>query len=333
MINMSDPKINVTKKIRIRKKIKVVSMFAGCGGLDFAFHKKSNRFNVIYANDFDKDSCDSYEKYYGLKPVCEDITKIATIPDCDLLTGGFPCQGFSVANKNRKEDDSRNQLYLELVRLLKLKNPKYFIFENVKGILSLGGYETDIDKKNKKGKVFNMIVSDLENCGYNVHTKLFKVKWYDIPQNRERVIFIGIRNDIAEKITFSWPNETQKVTKTLRDAIGDLPIEYDESIQHIGTKHKVKITGYMGNRKLEWDSVAPTITGRGGGTGGPVINVHPSGKRRMTVREYARIQTFPDDFMFCGSTSSMYRQIGNAVPPKFSYVLADIITGINNQVH
>jgi len=333
-------KIKNTNKNSIKKpltvlvdnRLKVASLFAGCGGLDFAFHKEHTKFNVIYVNDFDKDSCKTYEKYYNFKTVCEDITKIDTIPDCDILTGGFPCQGFSVANLYRKEDDSRNKLYLELVRLLKCKKPKYFIFENVKGILSLGGYDNNLDKKNSKGKIFKMIISDLENCGYTVYTKLFKVKYYDIPQNRERVIFIGIRNDIANKIIFNWPEEKKEITKTLKDAIGDLSIEYDDKIQHIGTKHKVKITGYMGNRQLDWNKIAPTITGRGGGTGGPVINVHPSGERRMTVREYARIQTFPDDFMFEGSISSMYRQIGNAVPPKFSYILSNIIYNLNSQL-
>ena len=328
------------KKIKIKKKklkivnpkLRVASMFAGCGGLDFAFHKQTDRYNIVYVNDFDKDSCNTYEKYYKFKPICEDITKIETIPDCDILTGGFPCQGFSVANLYRKETDNRNKLYLELVRLLKQKKPKYFIFENVKGILSLGGYENNLDKKNHRGKIFKMIVSDLEKCGYQVNTKLFKVKWYDIPQNRERVIFIGIRNDISEKINFEWPIEKQEITKTLKDAIGDLPIEYNEEIQHIGTKHKVKLTGYMGNRKLDWNKISPTITGRGGGTGGPVINVHPSGKRRMTVREYARIQTFPDDFMFEGCISSMYRQIGNAVPPKFSFILSNLIHELNSQL-
>ena len=102
-------------------KLKVASMFAGCGGLDYVFHKKSNIFDVVYVNDFDKDSCNTYENYYKHKPICEDITKIETIPDCDILTGGFPCQGFSIANLYRKETDNRNKLYLELVRLLKLK--------------------------------------------------------------------------------------------------------------------------------------------------------------------------------------------------------------------
>jgi DNA (cytosine-5)-methyltransferase 1 len=322
--------------IRIRrkrcKKLKVASLFSGCGGLDYAFHKQDNLFDIVYANDFDKDSCKTYENYYNLKPECKDIKKITTIPDCDIMTGGFPCQGFSVANLHKKENDQRNELYKELVRLLQFKMPKYFIFENVKGILSIGGYETNIDKKNKHGRIFKMIVNDLENCGYDVHTKLFKMKWYNIPQNRERVIFIGVRNDISEKINFTWPNEIQTITKTLNDAIGDLPLEYDEEIQHIGTKHKVKINGYMGNRKLKWDAISPTITGRGGGTGGPVINVHPNETRRMTVREYARIQTFPDDFIFNGSVSSMYRQIGNAVPPEFSFILSEIIINLNKQL-
>lgn len=331
--NMENQPKEPIKKLKIANpKLRVASMFAGCGGLDFAFHKETDIYNVVYVNDFDKDSCNTYEKYYNFKPQCEDITKIETIPDCDILTGGFPCQGFSVANLYRKETDGRNKLYLELVRLLKLKKPKYFIFENVKGILSLGGYENNEDKKNHKGKIFKMIISDLEECGYQVNTKLFKVKWYDIPQNRERVIFIGIRNDISEKINFEWPIEKQEITKTLKDAIGDLPIEYNEEIQHIGTKHKVKLTGYMGNRKLDWNKISPTITGRGGGTGGPVINVHPSEKRRMTVREYARIQTFPDDFMFMGSISSMYKQIGNAVPPKLSFVLSNLIYELNDQL-
>ena len=208
----------------------------------------------------------------------------------------------------------------------------HVLAENVKGILSLGNYETDEDKKNHRGSVFKMIVSDLEKCGYNVHTKLFKLKWYDIPQNRERVIFIGVRNDISERIRFDWPVEKKVITKTLKDAIGDLPIDYDEELQHIGSKQKVYINGYMGNRKLDWDKISPTITGRGGGTGGPCINVHPSGERRMTIREYARIQTFPDSFKFEGSKSSMYRQIGNAVPPKFSFILSNIINALNKQL-
>jgi DNA (cytosine-5)-methyltransferase 1 len=304
------------------KKLRVASMFAGCGGLDYGFHN-SKAFEIVYVNDIDKDACTSYAKYFHHEPVCEDIKLVTNIPDCDIMLGGFPCQGFSVANKYRNEGDSRNELYKELIRLLRLKAPMYFVFENVKGIQSLGGYETQEDKRCGHGKVFKMIKRELEDCGYQVHTKLFNVKYHDIPQNRERVIFFGIRKDI--ETSFSWPSQSKTVTKTLFDAIGDLPIAYDPQIQHIGTNHKVKINGFLGNRKLEWDKVSPTITGRGGATGGPVINVHPSGERRMTVREYARIQTFPDDFTFEGSVSSMYRQIGNAVPPRFSLYLSKLV--------
>ena len=328
----TDELIDISKVTSNSTKYKTVSLFSGCGGLDFAFHQDVENFEMVYVNDFDKDSCNTYERNFNFKTVCEDICKIETIPDCDVLTGGFPCQGFSLANIRRTEADSRNALYLQLVRLLKHKQPKFFVFENVKGIMGMGGYESNSDKKNGKGKVIKMIINDLEQCGYSVHVKLFKMKWYDIPQNRERVIFLGIRNDLMKNITFEWPEETQAITKTLRDAIFDLPNEYDKNIQHVGTKHKVKVTGYLGNRILDWDKISPTITGRGGGTGGPVINIHPNQERRMTVREYARIQTFPDDFMFCGSVSSMYRQIGNAVPPKFSFIVAALLTSLNKSV-
>jgi DNA (cytosine-5)-methyltransferase 1 len=310
-------------------KLRVASMFAGCGGLDYGFHHNKD-FTMVYVNDIDKDACKTYARNFQYEPVCEDIKLVTSIPNYDIMLGGFPCQGFSVANKYRSEGDSRNELYKELIRLLRMKSPRYFVFENVKGILSIGGYETKEDKRNGHGKVFKLIKQELEDCGYQVHTKLFKMKYYDIPQNRERVIFLGLRKDI--KFSFTWPCESKTITKTLRDAIGDLPIEYDPKIQHVGTNHKVKINGFLGNRKLEWDQVSPTITGRGGGTGGPVINVHPSGQRRMTVREYARIQTFPDNFAFEGSISSMYRQIGNAVPPRFSEYLTNLISSIHTSV-
>jgi len=226
-----------------------------------------------------------------------------------------------MVNPFRNETDSRNELYLEIIRILKLKKPSYFILENVKGILNMGGYATKEDKKNQTGKIMKIILADLQKCGYKVIFKLFDIKKYNVPQKRERVIFIGVRNDIIFEPKIPICND--KII-TLKDAIGDLPIEYNEQIQHIGTKHKCKITGYVGNRELKWDDASPTITGRGGGSGGPVIHNHPSLKRRLTVRECARIQTFPDNFIFSGSVCSMYKQIGNAVPCKFSEYLSTI---------
>ena len=168
-----------------------------------------------------------------------------------------------------------------------------------------------------------IILKDLEHCGYNVFFQLFEIKKYQVPQNRERVIIIGVRNDILFTPLWPIPNPHHKIL-TLKDAIGDLSIEYNNEIQHVGTRHKCKITGFLGNRILDWEKPSPTITGRGGGKGGPVIHNHPSLQRRLTVRECARIQTFPDSFRFAGSISSMYRQIGNAVPCKFSEYLATI---------
>lgn len=304
----------------ISSKIRVASLFAGCGGLDYGFHM-NQRYSHVYVNDFNEDACKTYDMNFNITPLCGDIKQVETIPDCDILIGGFPCQGFSMANPYRDEKDKRNELYLEILRLLRLKQPKYFLLENVKGLLNMGGYETSDDKKNQMGKVVKVIVNDLTQCGYHVKLKLFDIKDYDVPQKRQRVIICGVRNDILFDI--KWPEPSNKII-TLKDAIGDLPIEYNPTIQHIGTKHKCAVTGYLGNRKLNWDEPSPTITGRGGGTGGPVIHNHPSLKRRLTVRECARIQTFPDTFRFAGSISSIYKQLGNAVPCKFSEYLAKI---------
>jgi len=299
---------------------RVASFFAGCGGLDYGFHKNT-KYKHVYVNDFDSDACNSYENNFNIKPVCGDIKQIKTIPDCDLLIGGFPCQGFSMANPYRNEKDKRNELYLEILRLLRLKQPSYFLLENVKGLLNMGGYETSEDKKNQKGKIMKIILKDLTECGYKVIFKLFDIKQYGVPQKRQRVIIIGVKNTISFEP--KWPTTSEKIL-TLKDAIGDLPIEYNPDIQHIGTKHKCAVTGYLGNRELKWEEPSPTITGRGGGSGGPVIHNHPSLKRRLTVRECARIQTFPDTFIFSGSISSMYKQLGNAVPCKFSEYLSTI---------
>ena len=301
-------------------KIRVASLFAGCGGLDHGFHKNP-RYTHVFVNDFDEEACKTYEKNFKIKPTCGDIKQIETIPDCDILLGGFPCQGFSMANPYRDENDERNELYLEILRLLKLKQPKYFLLENVKGLLNMGGYETKEDKKDKKGKVLKVILEDLKECGYSVKFNLFDIKEFDVPQKRQRVIIVGVRNDI--QFVPQWPEPSKKII-TLKDVIGDLPIEYNPDIQHIGTKHKCAVTGYLGNRELNWDEPSPTITGRGGGSGGPVIHNHPSLKRRLTVRECARIQTFPNSFEFSGSISSMYKQIGNAVPCRFSEYLSTI---------
>jgi DNA (cytosine-5)-methyltransferase 1 len=331
--------------------MKIISLFCGAGGMDLGFIKAGHK--IVWANDNDQDSIDTYSKYFKRKYnasskhiSCADITDVIIndIPDGDVVIGGFPCQGFSIANPYRKEKDSRNTMYLELLRVIKGKNPKYFVAENVPGLCSIGGYDNDNDRKEHKGKVLKVIIKELENAtkiGYTVNFKILNAADYGVPQNRKRIIILGTRNDISKKL--SHPKQTHinpkkrdldlkklKVYKSVEEAILDLPEPGEKKgskkiLNHIGTKHRVKINGFIGNRKTDPKKPSPTIVGRGGGTGGPVIIPHPNGNRRMTVRETARLQSFPDDFEFIGSISSCYRQIGNAVPWPLAYHIAKMI--------
>jgi DNA (cytosine-5)-methyltransferase 1 len=165
------------------KKLKVAGLFSGCGGLDLGFIQAG--YEVVWANDFNPDAVKTYKKNIGNHIICGDISKInsSDIPDnFDVLLGGFPCQGFSIANSKRNMGDSRNFLYLEMLRIIKDKQPKFFVAENVKGLLSM-----------EKGRVINMIVNDFSKLGYRVDYKLLRASDYGVPQHRERVFIIGNR--------------------------------------------------------------------------------------------------------------------------------------------
>ena len=177
------------------KKYKIASLFSGCGGLDLGFIKSG--FEVVWANDFFKEAVETYKKNIGDHIVYGDITKIQSkdIPNnFDILLGGFPCQGFSVANIKRSMEDERNFLYKELLRLIRDKQPKFFVGENVKGLLSM-----------QQGKVIEMIIDDFKSLGYEVEYRLLKASDYGVPQNRERVVIIGnrlgLKNPFPEKNT------------------------------------------------------------------------------------------------------------------------------------
>ncbi len=296
--------------------MKVISLFSGCGGLDLGF--KQAGFNIVWANDFDREAVESYKANIGNHIIHDSIYNIDTndIPDGDILIGGFPCLGFTVAKgKSRELNCDYNQLFSEYTRVLTAKQPKYFIVENVTGI--------------KSGKEFNDFFHEVilesfisSGIGYRVKYETILSSDLGVPQNRKRVIIIGTRNDIKEEPNF--PSKIVEEKLTLKDAIFDLPREYDLTIaNHIGNKHKVKINGYVGNRQLDWDKPSPTITGRGSRSGGAVIHPHPDRHRRLSVRECARIQSFPDDFIFKGSNGACYAQIGNAVPPIMSFFIAN----------
>ncbi len=304
--------------------MKVISLFSGCGGLDLGFKKAG--FNIIWANDFDKEATQSYSLNIGDHIIHDSIYNINpdNIPNGDILIGGFPCLGFTVAKgKTRDLDSEYNQLFKEYARILHSKNPKYFLVENVTGI--------------KSGKDFydffhNEILQAFKNAGsgYKIKYKTLISSNFGVPQNRKRIIILGTRKDLTYEPDFPVPKIHEPLT--LKDAIFDLPKDYSNIISnHSGSKHKVKINGYVGNRNLDWDKPSPTITGRGSRSGGAVIHPHPLKHRRLTVRECARIQSFPDDFQFTGSNGACFSQIGNAVPPIMSFFIANEFRPLFNE--
>lgn len=386
-------------------KFKVISLFSGAGGMDLGFKKAG--FDIIWANDFFKEATETYKLNIGNHIVYGDITKIPSehIPDePDVIIGGFPCQGFSIANKKRSMTDERNSLYKEMLRVIKDKQPKFFVAENVKGILSL-----------EKGQVFQMIISDFEKLGYKVDYKLLNAAEYGVPQKRERVIIIGNRIGVANIFprkthTLELNNETLLPALTVQDVIGNLqdirlspfPITVNNKIiynhiastnvsdkfwgrkyevnqaeicdylkkwrtkaglstkkidEHFGYSHTAghwfrkdnksgsipkpsdwwelkKLLGFddtydkqvttliekpikfeQSLRITNWDTPSDTITATS-------PEIHINKMRRLSVRECAIIQTFPDDFIFTGSLNRMYTQIGNAVPVLLAYKIA-----------
>lgn len=297
----------------------VVSLFSGAGGLDLGFIQAGHK--VVWANDLYADAVKTYRLNLGDHIVLQNIQDVSSdnIPDCDIVIGGFPCQGFSVANTGRHEDDERNKLYLEMIRVIRDKHPKFFLAENVKGIMSIG-----------KGQVFQNILSDFRSLGYQVQFRLLNAADYGVPQKRQRVIIVGVRHDIKAPYQYPEPGYSQTPTLhtkkwiSVEEALKDIP-DPDKPNglpNHVYSKYKLNFNGYIGHRPLDPSKPAPTVTARGDDRGGVVILPHPNGLRRMTCRELATIQSFPLDYKFVGTTSSVYRQIGNAVPPLLAKALA-----------
>lgn len=389
-------KIKSSSKKKLKPK--VLSLFSGAGGMDLGFIQAG--FEIVFANDFDFDACQTYKSNIDGNILCEDISKLKN--DCipknvDILIGGFPCQGFSIANKNRNIDDKRNSLYKEMIRIITVSNPKIIVAENVKGILSLG-----------KGVVFDQIKSDLISLGYALDYKIFNTAYYGVPQQRERVIilankinqknlfpspthkieqFINTNQVIGEladvEITHNvislngkkvhnhlaatnvhdkfwgrkyevdqfeicdylkkWRNKAGFTTKEIDEIFGykhtaghwfrkdnnsgSIPKPSDwwrlKEILRFDNKYDKKVTELIEKqiifeqslRITNWEKPSDTITATS-------PEIHVNKQRRLSARECARIQTFPDDFIFKGSLNSIYRQIGNAVPVKFAHLIA-----------
>lgn len=309
-------------------KYKVISLFSGSGGLDLGF-LETGKFDIILANDFNSHACETYAKNIGNHIVCEDISKLHDIPNADIIIGGPPCQGFSLANPARSFDDPRNQLFKEYARIIRQVQPKIFLMENVSGMVTM-----------QKGKVFELIKKELSNCGYRLYPELLNAKDFGVPQSRRRMIIIGVRNDID--CTFEFPIRTHNVENylTVGDVLIKNPIPKDalnhsfgkltelnlERIKHIpeggSMKHcppQLQNNSDLNRamRRLDTKKESYTI----------VHNncdhyYHPTENRRITIREMARIQGYPDDYVFLGSKSEQSRQVGNSVPVGLGKALA-----------
>lgn len=312
---------------------KVASLFCGCGGSDLGLlggfrylgkdYKKLD-FEIVYALDFDKYAVDTYNKNFVHKAECADICDVdfSKIPDVDVMIGGFPCQSFSTVNPTKDTNDARANLYKQIVRFLKEKQPKYFICENVKGLMTL-----------QKGAIITKILDEFKSMGYNVRYRLIKAVEYGIPQRRERVIIVGIRKDL--EYTFEYPNATTKEGHyiPLSAVIDNLAIP--ESKYYFSERAVLGVKNAKNNMKrgLWQDLNAPclTVTAHLAKTSmnsrDPILLVDAEKElyRRFTPREAARIQSFPDSFVLNASEPKSYKQIGNAIPPVLMWHIAEAL--------
>ena len=321
--------------------MKILSLFSGCGGLDLGFEKAG--FDIPIANEFDKNIWKTFEvNHPQTKLLKEDIRKIdaKTLPkDIDGIIGGPPCQSWSEAGSLKGIEDDRGKLFFEYIRILKSVQPKFFLAENVSGMLA-----------DRHSVAVKNIIKMFEECGYDVSLTLVNAKDYGVAQERKRVFYIGFRKDLNIKFDFpkgSTEDDNNKIT--LRDIIWDLQdsaVPAGEKNQHnpnainnneyfIGSYSPIFMSR---NRVKSWDEQAFTVQ-----ASGRQCQIHPQapkmikvdkndcrfveGKenlyRRMTIREVARVQGFPDNFKFVyNNTNDAYKMIGNAVPVNLAYEVA-----------
>lgn len=341
--NLFEELIDISTFKSGKKKYRTVSLFSGCGGLDLGFmgdfevfkskHRKvfdANPFEIVWANEIDSKAVETYKKNIGKHIVCEDIRNILVkdIPSCDIVLGGFPCQDFSIAGKRKGLESVRGNLYKEMIRIIRAKSPKAFVAENVKNIISPKLIDLE-----RNQPVIKTIIEDFSKLGYDVKYRCLKAPDYGIPQRRERVIIVGTRKDL--KINFKYPLSFHK-PMTSKEGIDDLwGKESDDKILNHNQISLAKFrppskVGTQGNQMIPADGPSHVMRAEHHMN----IQAHyrtldPNGDttkrdywRRLTVREAARLQTFPDDFEFIGSKSSTYKQVGNAVPPILGWYIA-----------
>lgn len=318
----------------------IISLFSGAGGMDLGFAKIG--FNVIWANEYDSTIWETYEKNHNIFLDKRDVRKVSSeeIPECDGIIGGPPCQSWSEAGALRGIEDSRGKLFYEFIRILKDKTPKFFVAENVSGMLA------DIHKE-----AVQNIMHQFKEAGYQVNIKLLNASDFGVAQDRKRVFYIGFREDLNVK--FEWPKPLN-CRYTLKDIIWDLrdtalaALEKNKSnnMDCSVPNHEYMEGGFSSifmsrNRVRSWDEQSFTIQ-----AGGRHAPIHPQAPkmqfveqnkrifvpgqehlyRRLSVRECARIQSFPDDFIFYyNNISDGYKMVGNAVPVLLAAAIAKSI--------
>jgi DNA (cytosine-5)-methyltransferase 1 len=306
-----------------KKTYKIASLFSGCGGMDLGAEggfiflgKKYNkhRTQTVYATDFDSAICDIYNANFPRKIEVKDILTVKSkdLPDHDILTGGFPCQSFSVIAQNPKRlGYARGKLFFEMCRILKDKKPKVFVGENVKGLLSAN-----------KGETFPLIIKEFESVGYHVKYKILNASHFGVPQKRERVFIVGFRDKKAYD-RFEFPSPITEKSPVTLSAIVIPEKEVDEkfyfsekAVRGMSNTKNSKTMNKGRAQKMEepCNTVGAHLSKVSLNSTDPVLFV--GGRYRMfTPREVARIQSFPDSFNLSGSRASNYKALGNAVAP------------------
>jgi len=353
---------------KVAKKFTVVDLFAGCGGLSYGLEMAG--FNILLGTDSWQDCLNTFQhNHKNSRVLCGDIRKLesgeiaksAGKPRPTLVVGGPPCQGFSLSGP-REFYDERNRLYLEFLRVVRDLRPRGFVIENVPGLAGLFG-----------GRVKERIMDEFSKLGYKVNAKILNASDYGVPQDRKRIIFVGLRNTVFEFPEQTYLNGSENGSApangqrklTVRTAIGDLPLlngnkgaekmpyklrpknEYQAAMRkgsraifnHVASNHTnltadiIALVPEGGNyrdlprhlrntrnfhiawTRLHREKPSPTIDT------GHRHHFHPTENRVPTVRESARIQSFPDKFRFLGTKTSQYKQVGNAVPPLLAYAI------------
>lgn len=329
------------------RKPRVVSLFSGCGGLDYGFEKAG--YDIVFANDIEHSIKETYEYNLGnilIKSIV-DVDKHKDIPDdIDIVLAGIPCQPFSNAGNRGSMEDDRGGLFLHVMQIVDIKKPKVVIFENVKGFLSA---------KDDNGLFMpERLSNELKAHGYTTYWKLLNASDFEVPQNRERVFIIGIRSDINFKFEFPSPI-SGKENLTVGSVINkEFPPEEEEhwplSPQAILLQNYIPAGGSWKNvpyellpvrlkkirddmkkyrspnfyRRFDNHEIMGTITAAATPENSGIL--HPHKPRRYSVREIARFQSFPDSFKFIGkSTAKKYKMIGNAVPPQLAFHIANAL--------